>query len=177
MSGRQSLKKDEKRYGRLNIIIRNEENRDYRRTGEVAREVFGNLYAPGAVEHYVIHKMRSHPDFIRELSFVLKMDGVVEGAIFYTHSKVVTPTGEFPTISFGPVFISPQYHRQGLGRELIEYSIGRAKEMGYAAILTLGYPYPLRTVWILWRKKIWNFHAGWKVLYRAFGFAASRKCT
>ena len=113
----------------MNIIVRNEEPKDHRRTEEVAREAFWNLYFPGAAEHYVVHKMRSHPDFIQELAFVIEVDGTVEGAIFYTHSKVVTPDGEFPTISFGPVFISPKYHRQGLGRKLITHSIEIAKEM------------------------------------------------
>ena len=115
----------------MNIVVRKEEAKDYRRTEEVAREAFWNLYFPGAAEHYVVHKMRSHPDFIQELAFVIEVDGTVEGAIFYTHSKVVTPNGEFPTISFGPVFISPKYHRQGLGRKLITHSIEIAKEMKY----------------------------------------------
>ena len=111
----------------MNIVVRKEEAKDYRRTEEVAREAFWNLYFPGAVEHYVVHKMRSHPDFIKELAFVIEVGGTVEGAIFYTHSKVVTPEEEFPTISFGPVFISPKYHRQGLGRQLITHSIEKAK--------------------------------------------------
>lgn len=125
----------------MNLVIRNEEAKDYRRTEEVAREAFWNLYFPGAAEHYVVHNMRSHPDFIKELAFVIEVDGIVEGAIFYTHSKIVTSEGDVPTISFGPVFISPQYHRQGLGRKLITHSIAKATEMGYTAILTLGYPY------------------------------------
>ncbi len=125
----------------MKSMVRLEETKDYRRTEEVAREAFWNLYFPGATEHYVVHKMRSHPDFIRELAFVIEVDGVVEGAIFYTHSKVVTPNGDFPTISFGPVFISPKYHRQGLGKKLITHSMDKATQMGYSAILTLGYPY------------------------------------
>ena len=48
----------------MNIIVRNEEPKDHRRTEEVAREAFWNLYFPGATEHYVVHKMRAHPDFI-----------------------------------------------------------------------------------------------------------------
>ena len=51
-------------------------------------------------------------------------------------------SSEFKTISFGPVFISPQFHRKGLGKELITHSIEVAQEMGYSAITTLGYPYP-----------------------------------
>ena len=63
----------------MNIIVRNEEPKDHRRTEEVAREAFWNLYFPGAAEHYVVHKMRSHPDFIQELAFVIEVDGTVEG--------------------------------------------------------------------------------------------------
>ena len=126
----------------MNINIRNEVESDYKRVENIAREAFWNLYFPGASEHYTVHKMRSHKDFIKDLSFVIEIDGVVEGAIFYTNSKVITNANqEFETISFGPVFISPKYHRQGIGRKLIEHSIKVAKDMGYKAILTLGYPY------------------------------------
>lgn len=134
-----------RRYRIMEIIVRREEERDHRRTEEVAREAFWNLYVPGAAEHYLVHKIRSHPDFIKELAFVIEVEGVVEGGIFYTRSKIVTPAGEIPTISFGPVCISPKYHRRGLGRKLITHSIEKAKEMGYAAILILGYPYHYET--------------------------------
>lgn len=76
----------------MNIVVRNEETKDYRRTEEVAREAFWNLYFPGAAEHYVVHQMRSHTDFIPELAFVIEVDGIVEGAIFYTHSNGVSIT-------------------------------------------------------------------------------------
>lgn len=57
------------------------------------------------------------------------------------------------TISFGPVFISPEFHRKGLGKELITHSIKVAKEMGYCAILTLGYPYHYELYGFLGGKK------------------------
>lgn len=126
----------------MNIIIRNECEADYKRVEEIARDAFWNLYVPGAEEHYVVHKMRSHPDFIKELTFVVEVDGKVEGAIFYSKSKVVRTDGkEVDTISFGPVFIAPEWHRKGLGYKLISHSINVARELGYNAILTLGYSY------------------------------------
>lgn len=126
----------------MNIKIRNECPSDYRRVEEIAREAFWNLYFPGGHEHYVVHKMRNHPDFIKALSFVIEVDGEIQGGIFYTTSKIITADNkEYKTISFGPVFISPKYHRQGLGKLLILHSIKVAKELGYRAILTLGYPY------------------------------------
>lgn len=126
----------------MNIIIRKEEEKDYKRVEEIAREAFWNLYFPGANEHYITHKMRSHKDFIKELALVIEIDGVVQGGIFYTNSKIVSSNGkEYQTISFGPVFIAKNLHRKGLGRELITHSIKVAKELGYKGILTLGYPY------------------------------------
>lgn len=80
--------------------------------------------------------------FISELTFVLEVDGVIVGCIFYSHSKIVADDGtEYSMISFGPVCILPHLHRKGLGRKLIIHSIEEAKKQGYRAILTLGYPY------------------------------------
>ncbi|KAB2952735.1 N-acetyltransferase [Heliorestis acidaminivorans] len=138
----------------MNINIRNEESRDNRRVEEVARKAFWNLYFPGCHEHFVIHKMREHGDFIKELAFVIEVNGQVEGGIFYTHSKIVSEDNkEYKTISFGPVFISPEFHRKGLGKELITHSIEVAKEMGYRAILTMGYPYHYEPYGFLGGKK------------------------
>ena len=138
----------------MDINIRNEEPKDYRRVEEVARESFWNLYFYGCHEHYVINKMRSHVDFIKELTFVIEVNGKVEGAIFYTHSKIKSKIGiEHKTISFGPVFISPLHHRKGLGRKLIKHSIKLAKKMGYLAIMTLGYPYHYEPYGFLGGKK------------------------
>ena len=120
--------------------IRREREEDFRRTEEAAREAFWNLYAPGASEHYIVHTMRTHTDFLADLSFVLDIDGRVEGGIFYTRSRIVTPQGFRPTVSFGPVFVAPAYQRQGLGRMLITRSLARARETGFSAVLILGYP-------------------------------------
>ncbi len=126
----------------MQINIRNEQASDFKQVENVARDAFWNLYFPGAHEHFVVHKMRSHPDFINELTFVLEVDGKVQGGIFYTYSKIMLEDGgEFKTITFGPAFIAPHLHRQGLGKKLIGHSIAVAKEMRHKAIITLGYPY------------------------------------
>ncbi len=126
----------------MNINIRNIEDKDYARIYMVCREAFWNLYFPGATEHATVSKMKDHADFINELSYVIEVDGEIEGAIFYTHSKIKMENDEeFKTISFGPVFISPKYHRQKLGYKLISHTIEKAKSLGHKAILTLGFPY------------------------------------
>lgn len=126
----------------MKILIRNEEEKDYRKVEEVARESFWNLYFPGCNEHLSINKLRKSEDFIKELTFVIEVDEEIVGSIFYSHSKIIMENGEeLKTITFGPVNIHPKYHRMGLGRKLITHSIEKAKELNYGAILTLGYPY------------------------------------
>lgn len=138
----------------MNINIRHENQKDFRQVEEVTREAFYNLYFPGCNEHVVVHNMRSHKDYIKELSYIIEVDGEIVGSIFYTHSKIVGWDGvETKTISFGPVSIHPKYHRMGLGRKLITHSIEEAKRLGYNAILTLGYPYHYETYGFLGGKK------------------------
>lgn len=126
----------------MSLIIRHEKESDYRLVEEVCRDAFWNLYFPGCAEHLAIHKIRKSTDFIKELSFVLELDGKIIGGIFYTKSKIIDKNNkEHDMISFGPVFIHPDYHRKGFGRKLITHSIEKAKDLGYKAILTLGYDY------------------------------------
>ena len=51
------------------INIRNEEKADYAIVEQITREAFYNMYVPGCVEHYLVHIMREHEDFIPELDF------------------------------------------------------------------------------------------------------------
>ena len=126
----------------MHINIRNEEPKDYHVLEEITREAFWNLYIPGAMEHYIAHELRKHPDFIKELTFVIEVDGQIVGSIFYSHAKVVSPDGmEHKIITFGPVSITPRLHRQRLGRKLITHSIEAAKKAGYNAIIIGGFPY------------------------------------
>lgn len=126
----------------MSLIIRHEKESDYRLVEEVCRDAFWNLYFPGCAEHLAIHKIRKSTDFIKELSFVLELDGKIIGGIFYTKSKIIDKNNkEHDMISFGPVFIHPDYHRKGFSRKLITHSIEKAKDLGYKAILTLGYDY------------------------------------
>lgn len=55
-----------------NIVIRNEKKEDWETVEKITRQAFYNLYVPGCVEHYLVHIMREHEDFIPELDFVLE---------------------------------------------------------------------------------------------------------
>ena len=124
-----------------NIIVRLERKSDYRAVENLTREAFWNVYKPGADEHYFVHKMRSHPDFIPELAFVLELNGEIIGNIMYTKAWLEDECGNRKEIlSFGPLCILPKYQRQKLGKILIEHSFNVARGMGYDVNINFGNP-------------------------------------
>ena len=123
------------------ISIRNEQKEDYRNVEEITRKAFYNLYVPGCAEHYLVHIMRRHKDFLPELDFVIELDGHVIGNIMYTKAKLVDESGEEKEIlTFGPVCVLPEYQRMGYGKMLMEYSFERAAALGYDLIVIFGNP-------------------------------------
>ena len=123
------------------IKIRNEEESDYVRVEEITRKAFWNLYFPGCDEHYLVHVMRSHKDFLPELDLVIEVDDQIIGNIMYTKAKLIDDSGEEKDIlSFGPVCILPEYQRRGYGKRLLEYSFERAIAIGYDVIVIFGNP-------------------------------------
>lgn len=124
-----------------NIIIRREEQKDYDLVEKLTRQAFYNLYVEGCVEHYLVHVMREHEDFIPELDFVLERNGHVIGNIMYTNAKLVDENGiEKEILTFGPVSILPDYQRMGYGKMLMEHSFQAAMQLGYDVIVIFGSP-------------------------------------
>lgn len=123
------------------INIRNERESDFKTVEEITRRAFYNLYSPGCAEHYLVHIMRGHEDFIPELDLVIELDGKIIGNIMYTKATLTDEDGKEKTIlTFGPVCIAPEHQRRGYGKQLLEYSFTRAGELGYDLIVIFGSP-------------------------------------
>jgi len=123
------------------INIRNEKETDYARVEQITRKAFWNLYNPGCIEHYLVHVMRSHKDFLSALDLVIEVDNQIIGNIMYTKAKLVDESGEEKEIlTFGPVCILPEHQRMGYGKMLMENSFKKAIALGYDVIVIFGNP-------------------------------------
>ncbi len=123
----------------MNIEIRHETQEEYRIVDEITRDAFWNLYVPGCDEHYLAHALRTHEDYLPELSFVIAVDGEIAGSIFYSRSKICKEDGgELEILTFGPVCIAKKFQGKGLGRKLITHSIEAARAAGHSAIIIGG---------------------------------------
>ncbi len=122
-------------------ILRLETEKDYFEVENLAREAFWNLSKPGCDEHYFIHCMRSHKDFIPELDYVIELDGKVIGCVMYCKSRLVDEQGnEKQIVTMGPLCVLPQYQRKGFSKLLLEHTFKIAEEMGYDTVVNFGNP-------------------------------------
>lgn len=120
--------------------IRLEEEKDYFMNENLTREAFWNVYRPGCYEHYILHKIRTDKCYVKELSYVMEDKQRLVGSIVYAKRKVRNENGENEVLLFGPVSILPEYQGAGYGKKLIKFTLKKAKELGYPAVVITGKP-------------------------------------
>ena len=117
------------------IVIRRETQKDYRKVEELIRESFWNVYRPGCLEHFVMHKLRDDPAFVSELDFVMEKDGKLIGQNMFMRAVIKADGGQdVPIMTMGPICIAPEYKRMGYGKTLLDYTVGKAAELGCGAL-------------------------------------------
>ncbi len=125
----------------MNVSIRLEAAEDYRAVEELTREAFWDIYRPGCCEHLIVHKLRETPAFVRELSYLACNDESIIGSIIYSRAKVVNEENkEFEVLCMGPLSVLPSLQGKGIGSLLMNYSIAKAREFGFKAVIIFGNP-------------------------------------
>ena len=121
------------------VTIRSEEKEEYREVENLIRESFWNVYRPGCSEHYVIHVLRDDPAFVKELDFVMEQDGRLIGQNMFMRTVINADDGrDIEVLTMGPICIAPDLKRKGYGKLLLDYSLEKAGELGFGAVLFEG---------------------------------------
>ena len=101
----------------------------------LVRDSFWNVYRPGCLEHYLLHTLRSDPDFVHELNFVMELDGRIVGQNVFLRAAIAADDGrQIPIMTMGPICVANDLKRQGYGKMLLDYSLEKAKELGCGAL-------------------------------------------
>lgn len=114
--------------------IRLEQKKDYFKVETMVRNAFWNVYRPGAYEHFIVHKLRNHPSFIRDLAYVIEKDGEIIGHINYSNGSIDNENA----VVLGPIAIDENHQNKGYGSELIEYTLKIAEDNGIAYVFVIG---------------------------------------
>lgn len=119
--------------------IRLERPQDWHEVENLTREAFWNVYRPGCTEHYVLNQYRNNPNFIPELDFVMEEDEKIIGHVMFSKAEIILDDGTlFPSWTFGPISIHPNYKRKGYGLKLLNYALEKAKAMGIGLLCMEG---------------------------------------
>ncbi len=119
--------------------IRHETPADHRAVETLIRESFWNVYRPGCSEHYVIHVLRDDPAFVKELDFVMEQGGELIGQNMFMRTVIEADGGgTVDVLTMGPICITPALKRKGYGKILLDYSLEKAAQMGFGAVLFEG---------------------------------------
>ncbi len=120
-------------------MIRLEQSHEHRQVEHLVREAFWNVYRPGCYEHYLLHILRDHPDFIPRLNYVMEKDGEIIGQIVFVKASITAADGKIiPVLTMGPICIAPSFQRQGYGKILLDFALQKATEYGAGAIFLEG---------------------------------------
>ena len=118
-----------------NIIIRNETEADRRTVENLVRESFWNVYRPGCMEHFVLHRLRDDPAFVPELDLVMEKDGKIIGQNMFMRAVIKADDGrDIPIMTMGPICIAPELKHRGCGKRLLDYSLEKAAALGCGAL-------------------------------------------
>ncbi|MCI6054943.1 GNAT family N-acetyltransferase [Dysosmobacter sp.] len=121
--------------------IRREEPADYRETEALTRAAFWNQYAPGCVEHALLHRLRGCPAFVPELDLVAVRDGQIVGNCVCVTGCIRGDDGtERQVLTLGPISVLPPLQGRGIGGDLLRRTRALARDMGFRAILLCGDP-------------------------------------
>lgn len=119
----------------MNYQIRLEKKEEQHTVENLVKEAFWNVYRPGCLEHYVLHCLRTDPAFVTELNFVLEAAGQIIGQNVFVRAQIKADDGRsIPILAMGPICIAPAFQRKGFGKKLLDYSLEKAKMLGYGAV-------------------------------------------
>ena len=113
-------------------IVRPEGPSDY----EVVRQVH-NLAFMGSIEATLVERLRGTPGSI---SLVAAESGDVVGHILFTAAKLVGAGAGVRVAGLGPMAVSPNRQRCGIGCELVLHGLEACRRMGYEAVVVVGHP-------------------------------------
>ncbi|MBW7471693.1 GNAT family N-acetyltransferase [Marinobacter sp. F4218] len=118
------------------FTVRNETSVDVSAISEVTIAAFSTLEISNHTEQFIIEALRA--DNALTVSLVAEMDGRVIGHIAF--SPVTISDGTPGWYGLGPVSVSPEYQRQGIGKALIRQGLAQLREMHARGCCLVGYP-------------------------------------
>lgn len=114
------------------LTIRAETSQDRRRIAEVTTSAFGKER-----EALMVEAIRDSDGYVPELSLVAELDGEIVGHVLLSY--VALAGKDRRLLELGPMSVTPEHQRTGIGSALIREALRRADERGEPLVIVLGH--------------------------------------
>jgi len=158
------------------VIIRREIPEDMDSICYVNEQAFGQKE-----EAKLVEKLRNRD--VVTLSLVAVQDEQIVGHILFSPVTVESDCSNFEAITLAPMAVLPEYQRQGVGSQLVQFGLKECRNLGHEVVVVLGHSdyYP-RFGFVLARPKGVDCEfevpdEAWMVLELREGALAGRKGT
>jgi putative acetyltransferase len=94
----------------------------------------------GEAEAQLVGELRKSSAFIPDLSLVAELHDRIVGHVVLSKVALKTSQGRQEILALGPMSVVPSQSHRGIGSELIEAAVARAKALCYGAIVIAGHP-------------------------------------
>ncbi|WP_372752026.1 GNAT family N-acetyltransferase [Labilibaculum sp.] len=118
----------------MKITIRPENKNDYKNISLINDMAFGQEN-----EGLFVEKIRSNKKFQSNLSLVACMGNEIVGHILFFPIEIISETNQFETLALAPMSVIPELQELGIGSQLVEKGLAKAKKMGYTSVIVLGH--------------------------------------
>ena len=118
------------------MIIRKETVADIEKIAEVTIAAFNTLPISNHTEQFIINALRAADALT--ISLVAENNGRIFGHIAF--SPVTISDGSTGWYGLGPVSVLPDYHKQGIGKSLVNAGLSLLKELGGQGCALVGDP-------------------------------------
>ncbi|MDU5110211.1 MAG: N-acetyltransferase [Clostridium sp.] len=121
------------------LTIREEEIKDYNEVKKVVEESFKTAEFSDKDEHNLVRRLRNSNEFIKELSLIAEEENEILGYVLLTKALIKGESTSYETLALAPLAVLPKHQKSGIGKNLMNKAIERAKELGYKSIVVLGH--------------------------------------
>jgi putative acetyltransferase len=120
----------------MKITIRPEQERDVEFITDVTRRAFENHPYSRQTEHFIVIALRAAGALA--LSLVAEVDGAVVGHVAF--SPVTISDGAKGWYGVGPVSVTPELQRRGIGKSLMNQGLSMLRKAGAKGCVLAGDP-------------------------------------